>query len=241
MECEVSHDLRGGADRASAEAAVGFLVLLITTDPARDNSPSRSRVSSPAKLPITIDTISMGFSLKCLDYWYSAKTCVEMLPDRFRGAALPLARLDTTDARDEVRKDTRRRDAGDWGVRRGPPVDRLRVRAGGDVVASASHSLFLLLQTFHLFPTTSPRLTSPLLPSLALSQTPEETAQVHVRGRRRGRRIATRRRRGGSRRAGQGAERGGRGGVLRGQRRRGRPKARGRPAGRREAVAGAVL
>ena len=65
MECEVSHDLRGGADRASAEAAVGFLVLL-TTDPVRDNSPSRSRVSSPAKLPITIDTISMGFSLKCL-------------------------------------------------------------------------------------------------------------------------------------------------------------------------------
>ena len=30
MECEVSHDLRGGADRASAEAAVGFLMLLTT-------------------------------------------------------------------------------------------------------------------------------------------------------------------------------------------------------------------
>ena len=43
-----------------------WALVLLTTDPVRENSPSRSRVSSPAKLPITIDTISMGFSLKCL-------------------------------------------------------------------------------------------------------------------------------------------------------------------------------
>ena len=64
VECEVSHDLRGGADRASAEAAVASWCF--SPPIQQENSPSRSRVSSPAKLPITIGTISMGFSLKCL-------------------------------------------------------------------------------------------------------------------------------------------------------------------------------
>ena len=224
---EVRRTIRrgGGADRASAEAAVGFLQA--TTDPVRDNPPSRSRVSSPAKLPITIDTISMGFSLKCL-LVQREDLRVEMLPDRF----CFLARLDTTDARDEVRKDTRRRDAGDWGVWRGPPVDRLRVRRRRR--RRVSVSLFLL-QTLPSFPTTSSR---PDLPASYLASRSRRRLKNCASARARATTRPTDRHAPKTRRlstkAGQGAERGGRGGVLRGQRRRGRPKARGRPAGRRE-------